>query len=113
MPNKIGRKDYRPMNNKVLEIPNDLRTGRKADLVGIRRGKQVIGFFTIIGRGSIMPGIKTNGGWKYYPIPEGAYYVLFDVTPDDHPKMRDNIIKIAEFRDADNQKIVASRVETK
>ncbi|MDD5626783.1 MAG: hypothetical protein PHW01_02100 [Patescibacteria group bacterium] len=113
MPNKIGRKNSRPRHMEVLEIPIDPRTGKKADWVGINRGKQVIGFFITVEQESITPGARTNRGWKYYPIPEEAYYVLFNVTPDDHPKMRDNIIKIAEFRDQNKQKMETSRVESK
>jgi len=98
---------------EVLRIPDDPRTGEKADYVGINRGKQVVGFFTSVQKEEIKEGMRTNRGWKYYPVPEGATYTLFNVTPDDHPKRRDNIIKIAEFRDATQQKITISRVETK
>ncbi|TSC52927.1 MAG: hypothetical protein CEO40_116 [Parcubacteria group bacterium LiPW_72] len=113
MPNKIERKDSRPRHLEVFQIPINPRIEKKADWVGINRGKQVIGFFTAVEQESITPGVRTNTGWKYYPIPKGAYYVLFNVTPDDHPKIRDKIIKIAEFRDQNKQKIETSRVETK
>lgn len=114
MPNRIGRKDVRPEHMKEFKIPIDPRTGRRADLVGIRQGKQVIGFF-ITEQESITSEVRTSRGWKYYSIPEGAHYILFDVTPDQHPsaKVSDKIITVAEFRDANNQKIVTSRVESK
>lgn len=125
MPNKIERKDFRPRHMEVFPIPVDPRTGKKADLVGIHRGKQVIGFFTAVEQENITAEMRTNRGWKYYPIPvyikkvneveieEKADYVLFNVMLDEHPKARasDKIISIAEFLDENKQKIAISRVK--
>lgn len=113
MPIKIAEINRVPYHEEAFQIPVNPETQKIADWVGINRGKQVVGFFTTIEQEKIKPEVRTNRGWKYYPVPEGAHYVLFYVTFDDHPKRNDKIIKVAEFRDVDNQKIVASRVETK